>query len=178
MGSDTLDQVRIHDLYNNGDFEPVITVLESFTRTHPSFSNSDSVFIAKHLAVVYSANPDTREKGKYYMFRLLELVPSAKLVDMFVSEEVDRIFDKVREEFLTRQHAFGVDTSRIDLPDRPRHGGTAVEASGKSHTLVWASLAGGGALLAAGTWFWLANRDDGSGPAPQPVDVKVITPKN
>jgi len=36
------------------------------------------------------------------MFRLLELLPSAKLVDMFVSEEIDRIFDKVRDEFNVR----------------------------------------------------------------------------
>ena len=63
--------------------------------------------IAKHLAGVYSAHPATREKGRYYMHRLLELVPSAKLVDMYVSEEIDRIFDKVREEFLARQRSFG-----------------------------------------------------------------------
>ena len=176
--SDTLSQAKIHDLYNGGDFEPVITVLETYIRNHKTYSHADSVFIAKHLAVVYSANPETREKGKYYMFRLLELLPSAKLVDMYVSEEVDRIFDRVREEFLTRQHAFGVDTSSIDLPDRPRRAQPAVSEGGKSHALLWASIAGGGALLVAGTWVWIANRDGESGPAPQSVDVKVITPKN
>ena len=40
---------------------------------------------AKHLAVVYTANPQTREKGKYFMRRLPALLPTAKLVDMYVS---------------------------------------------------------------------------------------------
>ena len=176
---ETLEQGRIHDLYNNGDFEPVISVLQSFISRNKTYSLSDSVFIAKHLAVVYSANPDTREKGKYYMFRLLELLPSAKLVDMYVSDEVDRIFDKVREEYMTRQHAFGVDTSRVTLPVRPgsRPG---IEPEGKSRLLMWSCLAGGGVLLAAGGgYLWYQGQDDGAAaPSPEPAEFKVITPKN
>jgi hypothetical protein len=113
---DKLDQKRIHADYNDGNFEKVIASLEGFMATHKSYSFEDSVFIAKHLAVVYTANPDTREKGKYYMYRLLAMLPSAKLVDMYVSDEIDRIFDKVREEFMTRQKSFGVDTAKVSIP--------------------------------------------------------------
>ena len=180
--ADSLPQGKIHDLYNGGDFEPVIGVLETWIRNHKTYSHSDSVFIAKHLAVVYSANPDTREKGKYYMFRLLELLPSAKLVDMYVSEEVDRIFDRVREEFRTRQHAFGVDTSRIHLPDRPRPDGTQPKpeaGSGKSHALAWSGVAAGCvAAIAAGAWIWYANGESETVPPKEPVKVTVTTPKN
>lgn len=116
---ETLDHKTIHGQYNEGDFESVTAALEDFMRRNRTYSHMDSVFIAKHLAVVYTANPATREKGKYFMHRLLELLPSAKLVDMYVSEEIDRIFDKVREEFLARQRSFGVDTSRTVLPARP-----------------------------------------------------------
>jgi hypothetical protein len=56
------------------------------------YSLEDSIFIVKHLTVVYMANPATREKGKGYVFRLLELMPSVKIVDMFVSDEIDGIF--------------------------------------------------------------------------------------
>jgi hypothetical protein len=111
-----LDQKRIHSEYNEGNFELVLKTLEAFMAQNKSTSNSDSVFIAKHLAVVYSANPATREKGKYYMYRLLELLPSAKLVDMYVSDEIDRIFEKVREEFISRQASFGVDTLAMKVP--------------------------------------------------------------
>jgi hypothetical protein len=97
-----LDQGRIHHYYNEGDFDHVVAVIDSFTNSHKIYSHDDSIFIAKHLSVVYAANPATREKGKGYMYRLLDLMPSAKIVDMFVSDEIDRIFEKVREEYGVR----------------------------------------------------------------------------
>ncbi len=113
-----LEQKKIHQAYNDGNFEIVTHDIELFQKTHKTYSESDSIFIAKHLAVVYSANPATREKGKYYMFRLLEMLPSAKLIDMYVSDEIDRIFEKVREEFVTHQKDFGVDSTRMSMPER------------------------------------------------------------
>jgi hypothetical protein len=114
-----LRQQAIHILYNEGDFDKVIAEIDAFTAANKTCSRADSIFIAKHLAVVYSANPNTREKGKYYMYRLLEMVPSAELVDMFVSDEIDRIFDKVRKEFLARQKSFGVDSTQMSIPEKP-----------------------------------------------------------
>lgn len=104
-----LDQKRIHAIYGEGDFERVIAAIDSFTHANNTYSLDDSVFIAKHLAVIYTANPATREKGKGYMFRLLTLLPSAKIVDMFVSDEIDHIFEKVREEYTVRQEQLGQD---------------------------------------------------------------------
>jgi hypothetical protein len=96
----SLDQGRIHHFYDEGDFDRVIALIDSFTLTNKTYSLTDSIFIAKHLSVVYTANPATREKGKGYMFRLLDLMPSAKIVDMFVSDEIDRIFEKIKEEYV------------------------------------------------------------------------------
>lgn len=114
----TLNQAKIHAEYNEGNFESVTTALESFMAKNKTYSLVDSIFIAKHLAVVYSANPKSREKGKYYMYRLLAMLPSAKLIDMYVSDEIDRIFDKVREEYLARQKSFGVDSTQVSLPQK------------------------------------------------------------
>lgn len=114
-----LRQQAIHIAYNEGDFDKVMAEIEAFTKANKTYSRTDSIFIAKHLAVVYTANPNTREKGKYYMYRLLEMVPSAELVDMFVSDEIDRIFDKVRKEFLARQSGFGVDSTQMSIPAKP-----------------------------------------------------------
>lgn len=97
-----LNQIAIHYKYNDGDFPGVINDIEAFTKANKKYDRKDSVFIAKHLAVVYTANPDTRERGKYYMYQLLELVPSAELVDMYVSDEIDKIFAKVKDEYQTR----------------------------------------------------------------------------
>ena len=97
-----LNQIAIHYKYNDGDFPAVISAIEQFTKSHKKYDRNDSVFIAKHLAVVYSASPETREKGKYYMYQLLELLPSAELVDMYVSDEIEKIFDRIRLEIAER----------------------------------------------------------------------------
>ena len=68
----SLNQISVHYQYNDGDFPAVITAIDEFTRAHKTYSRADSIFIAKHLAVVYTANPDTREKGKYYMYQMLD----------------------------------------------------------------------------------------------------------
>ena len=44
------------------------------------------------------------------MFRLLDLLPSAKILDMFVSDEIDHIFEKVREEYVMREEYLGKDS--------------------------------------------------------------------
>ena len=162
---ETLDHKTIHGQYNEGDFESVVSALETFMLRNRTYSLVDSVFIAKHLAVVYTANPSTREKGRYYMHRLLELLPSAKLVDMYVSEEIDRIFDKVREEFLARQRSFGADTARMALPERapvretppPQSGRQEAREKGKAG--FW--IAGGAAAaLAGGAAAYLIHRNE------------------
>jgi hypothetical protein len=116
--SAALDQTTIHKEYEDGDFDGVIARIDAFKKNNPIYSKSDSLFIARHLAVVYAANPKTIEIGKHWMHQLLRLTPAADLADMYVNEEIDRIFDKVRREFVTRQHNFGVDTSKIVLPTR------------------------------------------------------------
>jgi hypothetical protein len=97
-----LDQGRIHAYYHDGEFDKVIQSLEAFSKSGRTCSFSDSVFLEKHLAVVYAANPGTRELGRYHMFRMLDLAPGADLLDMFVGEEVDGVFDKVRKEHALR----------------------------------------------------------------------------
>ena len=186
-GPGWLDQEKIHSEYNEGDFDKVVIILETFMSTHKTYTFQDSVFIAKHLAVVYTANPNTREKGKYYMFRLLTLLPSAKLVDMFVSDEIDRIFEKVRDEFFIRQHGFGVDSARIAVPERAptgTHGNAgssyapppAVKPTRRkeSHTGLW--IAGGATIAAAGlalTYFLIQVE-----PSPAPEDRVFSSPRN
>ena len=169
-----LDQKGIHDLYNEGDFDPVLEQLDQFQKRNPRYSHSDSIFIAKHLAVIYTANPATREKGKYYMIRLLELLPSAKLVDMFVSDEVDRIFEKMREEYAVRARAFGRETVAAvpaapkpdSLPARP--GPEASRGSWVQPTL-W--VVGGVALAAAGGLTYYLNSRDPKMPPPKEIVV-------
>lgn len=152
---ETIDHKTIHELYNEGDFESVIAELEKYMQRNRSYALEDSVFIAKHLAVVYSANPVTREKGRHYMLRLLELVPSAKLLDMYVSEEIDRIFERVREEFLERRRnpdaRAGRTASPLKSPEREEPRSARPESQEKANqgkSGYW--IAGGVAIVLAG----------------------------
>jgi hypothetical protein len=197
-GAIVLNQKDIHEAYNEGDFDKVTALIEAFNRANKTYSRADSIFIAKHLAVVYSANPQSREKGKYYMYRLLEMMPSAELVDMFVSDEIDRIFDKVRKEFMARQKGFGVDSTQISVPEKPASRNTAVAANqpadaakasdGKTHSADYAAatsagssnqsywkrngfwIAGGVGLIVAGTTAYFIYSDE------QPAGKTIVIP--
>ncbi len=163
-----LDQNWIHNVYREGDFDVVVALIDTFTNHNATYSKDDSVFIAKHLAVIYSANPTTRELGKNYMFRLLDLLPSAKIVDMFVSDEIDHIFEKVREEYIVRQQSMGQETpnhfesnqyaaNKLAMQDKTDQGKASASDDKKkkssSHTGYW--IAGGVTLVAvAGTAFY------------------------
>ncbi len=138
-----LPQKEIRNAYSDGDFDGVIVAIDSFTQAHQSFSRNDSVFIAKYLAVIYTANPLTREKGKHYMFRLLDLQPSAKIVDMFASDEILRIFENVKEEFLVRRETLKEDKLGESGSQPP-----AMRKKGVSHPLYW--IAGGITVAALG----------------------------
>jgi hypothetical protein len=156
-----LDQDRVHGFYNDGDFDHVVAIIDSFTHVNKTYSLSDSVFIAKHLSVVYTANPATREKGKGYMFRLLDLMPSAKIVDMFVSDEIDRIFDKVREEYVVRERNLGKSSRTAFESDQYASGKMIVHATpekkSSAHASYW--LAGGVAFVAitGATYYFLSS---------------------
>lgn len=157
-GSEALDHKAVHWHYGEGDFDAVIAAIEGFMQRNRSWIREDSIFIAKHLAVVHTANPATREKGRYYMHQLLELTPSAKLVDMFVSEEIDRIFEKVREEYHARRRSLGADTAPAAAAVAPAASSAAPAAPaapsagpskrGRGHAGFW--IAGGAAVAAAG----------------------------
>jgi hypothetical protein len=193
-----LDQSRVHDFYNDGNFDGVVDLIGRFKNQNPEYTRDDSIFIAKHLSVVYAANPSTVGQGKYWMNELLKLMPAADLVGMYVSGEIDRIFENVRKEFLSRQQAFGVDTSLVSLPARPNPGSpgkTEPPASGLGSAAVrpkesiatagavgldtartrsavkrayW--MLGGASLAAAGVVAFLV-----LAPSPEPQSDKVVT---
>lgn len=97
-----IDQARIHAYYTDGEFGKVIKDLEAFSKSRRSCTHAESVFVEKHLSVVYAAHPGTRELGRYHMYRLLDLAPGSDLLDMFVGEEVGGVFEKVGKEYALR----------------------------------------------------------------------------
>ena len=99
-----VDSTKIGLQYRNGDFDKIDLALKPILKPEAICSLNDSIIAWKYLAVVYAANPATREKGRYCMLRLLELDPASNFLDLYVGEKVDQIFDKARREHELTQH--------------------------------------------------------------------------
>lgn len=137
-----LDRARIHVLYRDGEFEKVIGALAPYGRGACACSRDDSLFAEKHLAVVLAANPATRELGRYHMHRLLDLSARADLLDMYVGDEVDAIFDKVRKEHALRVRE-AAPRARPDKSPRPAAAAPAPpSAGGGDYSEAWAGAPG------------------------------------
>ncbi len=94
-----LDKETIHKQYMNGDFDQVVNALEDYKRQKDSLTLDEQIFLYKYLGVIYSANPDTRQKGEAYLYSLLRLAPTATVLDMYIGDTVESIFNLVKERY-------------------------------------------------------------------------------
>jgi hypothetical protein len=111
---DTLDIKRVQAEYGDGNFETVVQILEDFRTKQKNSRPRDSVLVAKFLGVVFASNPNSREKGKYWLYRMLQMEPREDLVDLYVGEEVQNTFDKVRQEFIVRRNYKGINDTKLN----------------------------------------------------------------
>jgi hypothetical protein len=96
--SSGIDTIRLHQTYRDGDFDILITLAESAIKSAAHATASESLFVHKHLAVVYAKNPEKGEMAKYHMIRMLNIDPQATLYDMDASDAVYALFDRVKAE--------------------------------------------------------------------------------
>jgi hypothetical protein len=94
-----VDSAKVHTLYMEGEFDSAIAILEGNLKETRQYGHHDSVFIFKHLGVMYAAQFDTREKGKHYFHRLLSIEPTARIMDMYASDMIYMIYTNIQEEF-------------------------------------------------------------------------------
>jgi hypothetical protein len=150
-----MDSSQVRNLYQNGDFEPAIRILEDALGSGKVRNHHDSIFVYKHLGVMYAASEHTRERGKYYMLQLLTIEPTARIMDMYASDMIYMIFRNIQEEFSLSHRQMSApakDPARPDQPDRPGRTRPASTAkppveSGHGKTIAWV----GAAALAVGT---------------------------
>lgn len=142
-----IDQKAVHDEYLNGNFEAVLARIEAFRKRNPDHSREDSIFIARHLAVVLAADPRSVEAGKYWMHRLLLLKPDGDLDGMYASEAIERMFAEVKDE----------DDARTGRVGRRK----------------WLWIGAGGTAVAAGVAVWVLFSHASDGPPPTVVPVNL-----
>jgi len=98
-------KVTVEREYRDADFDAVIRSLEPILEPGQQVNRTDSLFALRTLGVVFASNPKTREKGRYCWFKALEIDAKADLVDLFVGEEIDRLWERTRLEFKARPKA-------------------------------------------------------------------------
>lgn len=156
-----VDSAKVHKLYLDGDFDEAIVLLENNLKDTRQYRHEDSVFIFKHLGVMYAAQYETREKGKYFMHRLLMVEPTAKIMDMYASDMIYMIFKNIQEEF---------EQNRMQLTLHPADGGnpkqdtartpkeSPKESSSGGKAWIWTGAAV--ATVAAGVGAYIMLTDD------------------
>jgi hypothetical protein len=90
-------------LYRQGDFEQVVRQLSPILTPGNPVSKTDSSFAFRLLGVVYAADPKTRELGRHCWMNLLDQDPKADLVDLFVGEELDHLWERTKLEHQARK---------------------------------------------------------------------------
>jgi hypothetical protein len=147
------DTAQVHRIYMDGEFEKAIKLVESALASGAVASHEDSVFAFKHLGVMYTAKYETRETGKKYMYQLLYIEPTARIMDMFASDMIYMIFKNIQEEVaITR----GRPKHEDQVPD------TVPKASPPQKKRTWPYWVGAGVVVGAGlavTTYLLMDRE-------------------
>ena len=163
-----LDTLAVRKLYLEGDFEEAIQNLEAALKSDSPLDHGDSVLIFKYLGVMYAANSETREKGKYYMHQLLSVEPTAKIMDMYASDMIYMIFKNIQDEFESSRlrmdraqgHLAGNSGQEPVRKDPTKTGLEGSPAPKKSHsTVYWLGATGVTLAVGAAAWFYLADTE-------------------
>jgi hypothetical protein len=168
------DSNQVRTLYQDGDFDKAIAILEAALKGGNVVSHGDSVFVFKHLGVMYAANDNSRERGKYYMFQLLTIEPTARIMDMYASDMIYMIFRNIQEEYATSHQKYVRAEKNLAgnqalnaktpppkgnaPPDAPRPGPKAAAKTGHLKTYLWMGAAA--AMIGAGVTLYVLTNDE------------------
>lgn len=177
----TLNRAKISKAYFEGDFDMVVDALESFRKVQPNPSREDKIYAYKYLSVIYAAKPETRAKAESYMYQLLKIMPSIELMDLYISDNIEAIFNSVRLRFEQQQRYTGSNPDRAPKPSsagpasipaapaaRPSPAGAEkagnAEAAGDASWIWWTAGAVGVAAVVAGYVYFAATPEPKSAP--------------
>lgn len=169
-----VDSLKVHSLYLDGEFDAAIAILEANLKETRQYRHDDSVFMFKHLGIMYAAQYDTREKGKYYMHRLLTVEPTAKIMDMYASDMIYMIFRNIQDEFEQSRSLLAMQSRKpgrhdsaaassgprpeMDSAKADRHASAAPQTSG-GRKWVWSGAAAATLAAGVGAYFLLSDQE-------------------
>ncbi len=202
----TLDKKVVSQAYFEGEFWTVITALETFRKSGVKCTREDSVYTFKYLSVIYAADATTRNKAESYMYQLLKMMPTIDLLDLYISDNIESIFKKVKNDYdriekirpegiaanppqgpdssKSRAQAASAPAKNSSPPDETAQANSATpqpqEGKSKSGIKPWVpiTIAGVGVVAASVTYLVLSqsNSSNQNASKPRPVALTVVTP--
>jgi len=99
-----LNQPEISRAYKESDWDQVQSVLETYLKrkTDSQISDEEKVFAYKNLGVIYAADSVTHTRAESYFNRLLDIAPTAEIIDMYPSKKILAFFREVRNDHETQ----------------------------------------------------------------------------
>jgi hypothetical protein len=139
-----------------------------------SATREDSIFVFKYLSVIYAADSSTRAKAESYMVQLLKLMPTIELLDLYISDNIQAIFNNIKKSFL-HQQKYVRDHDEYGRPisgtDETRQESQLGKKKSSSNWLWWTLGGMGTAAVATTAYLALRDNDDSN-------ELRVgITPK-
>ena len=132
----SLDKPTISKAYFEGEFWTVISALEAFRKSGTNSNREDSVYTFKYLSVVYAADPTTRTKAESYMYQLIKMMPTIDLIDLYISDNIESIFKKVKSDYDKLEKVHGgernLQASHVDSAKGQSPAGAAPDKSSVS----------------------------------------------
>jgi hypothetical protein len=146
----TLDKPTISKAYFEGDFARILPPLEAWRQgLADNKTRDDSIFVFKYLSVIYAATPATKEKSRSFMFQLLTLAPTIEILDMYASDEIERTFHTVKQEFKERNAYLSTHDHLGNEKPKPGTPTPATIRPKESHSSQWIWWTMGGVGVAA-----------------------------
>jgi hypothetical protein len=148
-----LDMAQLATRYKDGDFEQLQDVLEAYVKqTKRADTNSKNdeewVFAYKYLGVTYASDSASTSKAETYFHKLFSLAPNTEILDLYVSNRIQLVFDRVKREYQQRQAI--QPKKRIATLPMPQKDSKIRESS---HGWIYWSL--GAVALSTGAAFYL-----------------------
>ncbi len=182
----SLDKQVVSKAYFEGDFPPVQKALETFLKKSKSMSRDDSIYTYKYLSVIYASEPASRARAESFMFQLIRMMPTIDLIDLYISDNIEAIFAKVKNDYDRFNKSQDKPAPQVSPTPEPAPvaKAPAQELAPVAHApatawktyAIWGTVAGVGAGVAL--YFALAGDASPASTAetPRPVKVQVITP--
>jgi hypothetical protein len=147
----TLDKPTISKAYFEGEFWTVINALEDFRKSGMKGPREDSVYTFKYLSVVYAADPSTRKKAESYMYQLIRMMPTIDLIDLYISDNIESIFNKVKNDYekLAKVRAEDAQTLNADAAGTVTHAVPETAVASAPHSSATAATGKADATQAA-----------------------------